>query len=105
MSITKRDTKPRTGTQKPERKFSLSNISDTFRNETFLFTCGAFLTIVAIFIFGAFISFFFNGGIDQTSVSSGVGEISNKTGGLGAQLAEIMINGWFGFRFSLPYAV
>ena len=97
MSITKKDTKPRTGTQKPERKFSLSNISDTFRNETFLFTGGAVLTIIAIFILGAYVSFLFNGGIDQSAVASGVGEIGNKTGGIGARLAETMVNGWFGF--------
>ena len=97
MSIAKKDTKPRTGTQKPERKFSLSNISDTFRNETFLFTGGAVLTIIAIFILGAYVSFLFNGGIDQSAVASGVGEIGNKTGGIGARLAENMVNGWFGF--------
>ncbi|MBR4810856.1 MAG: DNA translocase FtsK 4TM domain-containing protein [Bacteroidaceae bacterium] len=96
MGLTKKDNKPRTGTQKPERKFSLSNISDTFRNETFLFTGGAVLTVIAIFAFGAYISFLFNGGTDQSAVSSGIGEITNKGGNLGAKLAEFMVNGWFG---------
>ena len=93
----KKDNKPRTGTQKPETRFSLSNISDTFRNETFLFTCGAVLTIIAIFILLAYMSFMFNGGIDQNVVEGGVGEIGNKTGGWGAGLAELIVNRWYGF--------
>ena len=93
----KKDSKPRTGTQKPETRFSLSGISDTFRNETFLFTCGAILTIAAIFIILAYVSFMFNGGIDQSSVESGIGEVGNKTGGWGAGLAEIIVNRWYGF--------
>ena len=97
MSITKKDTKPRTGTQKPEWKFSLSSISDTFRNETFLFTSGAVLTIVAIFILVAYISFLFNGGTDQSAVMNGATEIENSTGVLGARASEFIVNGWFGF--------
>jgi S-DNA-T family DNA segregation ATPase FtsK/SpoIIIE len=97
MSIAKKDTKPRTGTQKPEWKFSLSSISDTFRNETFLFTCGAVLTIIAIFILVAYISFLFNGGSDQSAVMNGAAEIENSTGLLGARASEFIVNGWFGF--------
>ena len=97
MSITKKDTKPRTGTQKPEWKFSLTNISDTFRNETFLFTSGAVLTIIAIFILVAYFSFLFNGGSDQSAVLNGAAEIENSTGVLGARASEFIVNGWFGF--------
>ncbi len=97
MSIAKKDTKPRTGTQKPEWKFSLSSISDTFRNETFLFTSGAVLTIIAIFILVAYISFLFNGGTDQSVVMNGAAEIENSTGVLGARASEFIVNGWFGF--------
>ena len=97
MGLTKKDTKPRTGTQKPERKFSLANISDTFRNETFLFTAGAILTIAAIFILVAYISFLFNGGTDQSAVLNGTAEIENSTGLLGAKASEFFVNGWFGF--------
>ena len=97
MSIAKKDTKPRTGTQKPEWKFSLSSISDTFRNETFLFTSGAVLTIIAIFILVAYISFLFNGGTDQSAVMNGAAEIENSTGVLGARASEFIVNGWFGF--------
>ena len=97
MGITKKDTKPRTGTQKPERKFSLTNISDTFRNETFLFTSGAVLTIAAIFFLVAYISFLFNGGTDQSAVLNGASEIENSTGILGARASEFIVNGWFGF--------
>ena len=97
MGFKKKDSTLRTGTQKPEWKFTLANISDTFRNETFLFTGGAVLTILAVFILGAYVSFLFNGGIDQSAINSGMGEIGNKAGGLGAQLAEKLVNGWFGF--------
>lgn len=97
MSISNKDTKPRTGTQKPEWKFSLSSISDTFRNETFLFTSGAVLTIIAIFILVAYISFLFNGGTDQSAVMNGAAEIENSTGVLGARASEFIVNGWFGF--------
>ena len=90
MNFKKKDTSPQTGTQKPERKFSFANISDTFHNETFLFTGGAILTVIAVFILGAYISFLFNGGNDQSVVESSVGEIGNTTGGLGASLANGM---------------
>jgi len=97
MGLTKKDTKPRTGTQKPEKKFSLTNISDTLRNETFLFTSGAILTIAAIFIVVAYISFLFNGGTDQSAVMNGTADIENSTGVLGASVSEFFVNGWFGF--------
>ncbi len=92
-----KDTKPRTGTQKPEFKFSISRIADTFRNETFLFVSGAILTILAIFFIIAYISFLFTGGTDQSAVLSGVQEIENSTGKLGASMSEKIVNGWFGF--------
>ena len=97
MGLTKKDTKPRTGTQKPEKRFSLTNISDTLRNETFLFTSGAILTIAAIFIVVAYISFLFNGGTDQSAVMNGTADIENSTGVLGASVSEFIVNGWFGF--------
>ena len=97
MALKKKDTKPRTGTQKPETKFNLSSISDTFRNETFLFVSGAILTIIAIFFVIAYISFLFTGGTDQSAVISGTQEIENSTGLLGARVSEAIVNGWFGF--------
>ena len=97
MRLKKNDTKPRTGTQKPEIKFNLSSISDTFRNETFLFVSGAVLAIIAIFFVIAYISFLFTGGTDQSAVLSGAQEIENTTGLLGARMSEAIVNGWFGF--------
>ena len=97
MGLTKKESKPRTGTQKPEIRFNLSSISDTFRNETFLFVSGAILTIVAIFFLIAYISFLFTGGTDQSAVLSGSQEIENSTGLLGARFSESIVNGWFGF--------
>ena len=96
-----KDTKPRTGTQKPEFKFSISRIADTFRNETFLFVSGAILIILAIFFIIAYISFLFTGGTDQSAVLSGVQEIENSTGKLGASMSEKIVNGWFGFSSML----
>lgn len=97
MALKKKDTKSRTGTQKPEIKFSLSSLSDTFRNETFLFVSGAVLTIISIFFVIAYISFLFTGGTDQSAVISGTQEIENSTGLLGARISEAIVNGWFGF--------
>ena len=97
MGLSKKETKPRTGTQKPEIRFNLSSISDTFRNETFLFVSGAVLTIIAIFFVIAYISFLFTGGTDQSAVLSGAQEIENSTGLLGARMSESIVNGWFGF--------
>ena len=97
MGLKGKETKPRTGTQKPEIRFNLSSISDTFRNETFLFVSGAVLTIIAIFFVIAYISFLFTGGTDQSAVLSGTQEIENSTGLLGARMSESIVNGWFGF--------
>ena len=97
MGLTKKESKPRTGTQKPEIRFNLSSISDTFRNETFLFVSGAILTIIAVFFLIAYISFLFTGGTDQSAVLSGSQEIENSTGLLGARVSESIVNGWFGF--------
>ena len=97
MGLKGKVTKPRTGTQKPEIRFNLSSISDTFRNETFLFVSGAVLTIIAVFFVIAYISFLFTGGTDQSAVLSGTQEIENSTGLLGARMSEAIVNGWFGF--------
>jgi S-DNA-T family DNA segregation ATPase FtsK/SpoIIIE len=97
MGLKKRDTKTRTGTQKPEIKFNLSTISDTFRNETFQFVSGAVLAILAVFFIIAYISFLSTGGTDQSAILSGTQEIENSTGLLGARMSEAIVNGWFGF--------
>jgi len=97
MGLRKKDEKPRTGTQRPELKFNLSSISDTFRNETFLFVSGAILAIIAVFFVIAYVSFLFTGGTDQSAVPSGVQDIENSTGLLGAYMSEAIVNGWFGF--------
>ena len=97
MGLRKKDNTSRTGTQKPEFKFNLNSISDTFRNETFLFVSGAVLTIIAVFFLIAYVSFLFTGGTDQSAVLSGAQDIENSTGVLGARVSEAVVNGWFGF--------
>ena len=96
MSERKKDTKPRTGTQKPEFRFYFSKITDTLKNETFLFVGGAVLTILAIFFVIAYISFLFTGGTDQSALQSGLQETTNIGGDAGASLSSRIVNGWFG---------
>ena len=97
MGLGKKNNTSRTGTQKPELKFNLNSIADTFRNETFLFVSGAVLTIIAVFFLIAYISFLFTGGTDQSAVLSGAQDIENSTGLLGARVSEAVVNGWYGF--------
>ena len=96
MSERKKDSKTRTGTQKPEFRFYFSKITDTFKNETFLFVSGAVLTILAIFFVIAYISFLFTGGTDQSALQSGLQETTNIGGDAGASLSARIVNGWFG---------
>lgn len=97
MGIKNRESKPRTGRQDPEPKFSITRIWNALRSETFLFVSGAALVIIALFFVIAYFSFMFSGGADQSAVLSGAQEIENSTGRLGATLSEIVVNGWFGY--------
>ena len=88
--------KQRTGTQKPEFRFSLSDIASTIHNETVMFILGAAVTVASLFIIIAYISFIFNGGIDQSVIVGAADDVANSTGMLGARTAELFVNRWFG---------
>ena len=88
--------KQRTGTQKPEFRFSLSDIASTIHNETVMFILGAAVTVASLFIIIAYISFIFNGGIDQSVIAGAADDVANSTGMLGARTAELFVNRWFG---------
>ena len=88
--------KQRTGTQKPDKTLNLKNITDSFKTDTFKFVLGAAFLVIALFLVGAYISFLFNGGTDQ-SILSGEGQVAaNSAGSLGAKAAEKLVNSWFG---------
>ena len=93
--------KQRTGTQKPEFRFSLSDIASSIHNETVLFILGAAVTVASLFVIIAYISFIFNGGIDQSVIAGTADDVANSTGMLGARTAELFVNRWFGFSVIL----
>ena len=92
-----KEKKQRTGTQKPEKAFNIRQITETFKTDTFKFVLGAILLALALFLVGAYISFLFNGGTDQSVLSSEGQNAANSTGSLGASAANLMVNRWFGF--------
>ncbi|MCQ2064667.1 MAG: DNA translocase FtsK [Bacteroidaceae bacterium] len=99
----KKNTKPRTGTQVPEPTVWLKRIADTFRSDRAQFIAGAAILIVAIFMAGAYISFLFNGGTDQSALAGQTQEIENSTGSVGAWLSDLIVNRWFGLAsISIP---
>lgn len=96
--MAKKVTKNRTGIQTPADWSSrFSQFLAAMKNDTALFTTGAVLCIIAIFMFIAWLSFLFTGGADQSTVLGGGTEIENTTGLLGARTSEFFVNGWFGF--------
>ena len=91
-----KEKKQRTGTQKPEKAFNIRKITETFKTDTFKFVLGAILLALALFLVGAYISFLFNGGTDQSVLSSEGQNTANSTGSLGASAANLLVNRWFG---------
>ena len=91
-----KEKKQRTGTQKPEKAFNIRQITETFKTDTFKFVTGAILLALALFLVGAYISFLFNGGTDQSVLSSEGQNAANSTGSLGASAANLLVNRWFG---------
>ena len=88
--------KQRTGTQKPEKVFNIRQITDTFKTDTFKFVLGAILLVLSLFLAGAYISFLFNGGTDQSILAADGQSAANSTGSLGAAAANLLVNQWFG---------
>ncbi|MCQ2127729.1 MAG: DNA translocase FtsK [Bacteroidaceae bacterium] len=102
MSTNSKDKKSRTGRQKPQFRFNLSEIVQGFRSDTFVFSTGAAFVVIALFVIIAYFSFLFNGGADQSFLAAGqeaaaeAGQVANSMGTLGARASETFVNGWFG---------
>ena len=78
------------------------------RSDRFKAAVGVLLIVFALFILLAEVSFFFTGDEDQSFIQ-GTGEsdsVGNWTGGLGAYLANVLINGLFGVSsLVIPFIV
>lgn len=91
--------KTKTGVQEPERMSIFKRMTNAVHNETFPFITGAVLVVLAIFVVISYISFLTTGGIDQSvleSATAQAGDYANSSGKLGANLAQLLINKWFG---------
>ncbi|MCQ2057583.1 MAG: DNA translocase FtsK [Bacteroidaceae bacterium] len=89
--------KQRAGIQKPEFHFDVKDILKSFQNEKFKFILGIFLAFLGIYVILSYVSFIFNGGIDQSALASASADVANSGGSGGARLTQLMVNGWFGF--------
>jgi len=96
MNTKKKEGRQPTGTQKPEFHFDIKEIIEGFRSETFVFSAGATLVAVSIFIIIAYFSFLFNGGTDQSVLASAGQDTANTMGTGGAGISQLFVNGWFG---------
>ncbi len=91
--------KTKTGVQEPEKMSIFKRMTNAVHNETFPFITGAVLVVLAIFVVISYISFLTTGGIDQSvleSATAQAGDYANSSGKLGANLAQLLINKWFG---------
>ncbi|HZK03786.1 MAG TPA: DNA translocase FtsK [Bacteroidaceae bacterium] len=96
--------------QTPEKTNPFLRAHRALKNETFLFVCGALLSVLAIFLAIACVSFLFSGGVDQSilesnkkSVTETITETENRAGRSGASISEYLINSGFGLAsFILP---
>lgn len=87
------------GVQQVEKISPLQRIKDGLHNETANFVIGAILFAIALFVLSSYISFFFNGGIDQSAIeATNQSDVSysNHTGRLGALISDILVNRWLG---------
>ncbi|MEG1616138.1 MAG: DNA translocase FtsK [Bacteroidales bacterium] len=96
--------------KKPEKRDAESSpkmmrkISTFLHNERTRFIAGMCILMFAVFLFLSFISFFFTGDADQSSLEnlpiSQLTDVKNNlqnwTGFIGAYLAELLINRWVG---------
>lgn len=85
--------------QEPEKISIFKRMSEALHNETIPFVLGAIIVAVAIFITISYISFLTTGGIDQSAIESATAQATdyaNSSGKLGAKIANLFINKWFG---------
>ena len=86
------------------KEYKFKAIRNFFTSERTRFITGLIISIVAIYIGLALISFFFTGGADQSKIENvslsdlviNHGSVDNWTGVRGAYLADLLMNRWFG---------
>ena len=94
---TKKEAK--SGVQVPEKLSLVKRMMNAIHNETVPFILGAVLMMLAIYTTISYISFLTTGGIDQStmeSIAAPAADYANSSGKLGANLAQLLINKWFG---------
>ncbi|HKL71304.1 MAG TPA: DNA translocase FtsK 4TM domain-containing protein [Marinilabiliaceae bacterium] len=93
-------------------KNPISSLGSTFKNDKFKFAIGLFIVAISLFISLAFLSFFNSGAADRSQFDLSFWElvkdpsihVENITGKVGAYLADLMINHWFGVSsFSIVF--
>ena len=92
--------KTKSRVQEPEKLSVLKRMKEALQNEKVPFIAGAVIIVLAIFVIISYISFLTTGGIDQSALESVVTEsadYANSSGKLGANIAQMLINKWFGF--------
>ena len=92
--------KTKSGVQEPEKMPIFKRMANAIHNETVPFIIGAVVIVLAIFIVISYISFFFFFGIDESameSITAQATDYANSSGKLGAKIAQLLINKWFGF--------
>ena len=96
-----------------DKQSSIPLLVEFFKEKRTRITLGITLTLTSIYMLAAMIGCFFSGGIDQSLIdSSSFGQIisnpqimaNNPTGKIGAWIADLFINHWFGLpSFILCY--
>lgn len=93
-------------------KKPITSLNSTFKNDKFKFAVGLFIVAISLFISLAFLSFFNSGAADRSQfdlpfwdlVKDPSIQVENVTGKMGAYLADLMINHWFGVSsFSIVF--
>ena len=85
---------------KNEEPEIMAKFKTALHNDTFWFISGAMLTVIALYLAFACLSFIFTGGADQSiteSVGESAADAANSAGNLGATVSQLLINRWFGF--------
>lgn len=94
----------KTTNRKPAEKVSHTPTFGFLKEQRTRVVIGLSLLLFALYLLFSLVGFFFTGGIDQSLINKGLGEIitnpdiiaSNPAGKLGAWFSDLLINRWFG---------
>lgn len=97
-------------TENTETESFIKKVSDFFSNDTVRFIIGIILFFLGVFMLVSELSFILSGNDDYNLLTKGVGELRGETktfdnicSAAGANLANAMINNWFGISsFLMP---